>query len=572
MKYLFVTIILFSALFSKDFSLVIEKPFDGALFDVVEDYDRSISAVGFSKSYPSSKVDSTSYTNAFDYLSSVASSHGSQMHLIQVTKYGEILVDKAANLSRYNKAVALIKTPQNGYFVGGYTLDGSMMISRVDANGKIVFTKMFGTKNHDSLHSLIALKDGGVLAIGSSTTTRSSQDNVFETGLGLSDIYITRFSKDGRKIWGKKYGTNHDDKGIDAVESNDGSIIIVGTTEYKDNKNITLLRVNGSGDKIWLKHFDEKSRLMPYKLIRLRDNNFLLSVSKQDEMQKEQIRLIKFNLQEDILIDKEVFTSYSSALLDIQEYSDGGIIGVGYVRDSYNTNALAMFLDANMNMLNQEHFGGKNHDTFHAVSILHNSQAAVVGVNTADYSQESNMWITKLNRDGSMAQISTAIENFFKQLQIIFKDEITQKKIQIRKDLSIEFIDPSLLFAQGVYKLTKEQKEFLNIFGKKLIPFLKANRESIATLEVNGHTSSEWGNNSFTQTYLKNEKLSMNRAYATLSHIFSQQDKASQEWLADVLKGSGLSFSEKINFSNKIENKTKSRRVSFKILLKATKF
>jgi len=572
MKYLFVTIILFSALFSKDFSLVIEKPFDGALFDVVEDYDRSISAVGFSKSYPSSKVDSTSYTNAFDYLSSVANSHGSQMHLIQVTKYGEILVDKAANLSRYNKAVALIKTPQNGYFVGGYTLDGSMMISRVDANGKIVFTKMFGTKNHDSLHSLIALKDGGVLAIGSSTTTRSSQDNVFETGLGLSDIYITRFSKDGRKIWGKKYGTNHDDKGIDAVESNDGSIIIVGTTEYKDNKNITLLRVNGSGDKIWLKHFDEKSRLMPYKLIRLRDNNFLLSVSKQDEMQKEQIRLIKFNLQEDILIDKEVFTSYSSALLDIQEYSDGGIIGVGYVRDSYNTNALAMFLDANMNMLNQEHFGGKNHDTFHAVSILHNSQAAVVGVNTADYSQESNMWITKLNRDGSMAQISTAIENFFKQLQIIFKDEITQKKIQIRKDLSIEFIDPSLLFAQGVYKLTKEQKEFLNIFGKKLIPFLKANRESIATLEVNGHTSSEWGNNSFTQTYLKNEKLSMNRAYATLSHIFSQQDKASQEWLADVLKGSGLSFSEKINFSNKIENKTKSRRVSFKILLKATKF
>ena len=567
MKYILIAFILLTSIYAKDFSIVIDKPFDSALFDIVEDYDRSISAVGFSKSFPSSKVDTTSYTNAFDYLSSISSSHGSQMHLVKIDNYATIEIDKPANLTKYNEAVSLVKTPQNGYFVGGYTLDGSLLISRLSANGKIIFSKTFGTKNHDSMKNIILLRDGGVLTIGSSTTSRSSKDNIFETGLGLNDIYITRFTKDGRKLWGRKYGTEYDDKGIDAVEARDGSLVIVGTTEYDTHKNITLLRLTGNGDKIWLKHYKEKNKLTPYKLIKLRDNNFLLSSSKQNEMNKEQIRLMKFTLQNDVLIDKEIFTSYSSTLRDIQEYSDGGIIGVGSVKDTYNTNALVMILDSTLNMVNQEHYGDQNYDVFNAVTILHNSQAAVAGVNTSQVSQESNMWITKLNRDATMVQISTKVESFYAQLCKIFKKEIDTKKITIKEDLSIEFIDKALLFEQGVYKLTTAQKDFIKLFGKKLIPFLNANKEFISSLEVNGHTSSEWGGTSFTNNYLQNGKLSMNRSYATLSHLFKEQSKPTKVWLAGVLKGSGLAFSKQITFDNKVENKAKSRRVAFKILL-----
>ena len=568
MKYIILILTLISSLYGKDFSIIIDKPFNSFLFDIVEDYDRSISAVGFSKSNANTQVQNTTYTNAFDYLRAASSSHGSQMHLVKVDKTASIIIDKQANLSSYNEAVALVKSPQNGYYIGGYTLDGSLLVSKLNAKGDIIFNKTFGTKNHDTMSNIILLKDGGILTIGSSTTSRSSQDNIFETGLGLSDIYITRFNKYGRKVWGKKYGTEYDDRGVDAIEADDGSIIIVGTTAYDAHKNITLLRVTGNGDKIWLKHYKEKSKLTPYKIIKLRDHNFLLSVSKQNEMSKEQVRVIKFNLQNDVLMDKEIYTSYSSVLRDIKEYSDGGIIGVGYVKDTYNTNALVMLLDSTLNMTHQEHFGEQNYDEFNAVSILHNTQAAVAGINTSEDSQESNMWIVKLNRDATIVQVSTKVENFYKELNKIFKEEIDAKKIQIREDLTIEFTAKGLLFEQGVYKLTKVQEDFLVLFGKKLIPFLHTNKEFIATLEVNGHTSSEWGKkNSFTSTYLKNGKLSMNRSYATLSSLFNSQNKPTQVWLAKVLKGSGLSFSKKVTFDNEVENKVKSRRVAFKILL-----
>jgi outer membrane protein OmpA-like peptidoglycan-associated protein len=90
----------------------------------------------------------------------------------------------------------------------------------------------------------------------------------------------------------------------------------------------------------------------------------------------------------------------------------------------------------------------------------------------------------------------------------------------------------------------------------------------IATLEINGHTSSEWAGINFDNTYLKNEKLSMNRSFATLQYIFKNQDDSTKIFLAKVIKGSGLNFSKKrLTFYEK-EDKEKSRRVSFKIILK----
>lgn len=471
MKHTILILFLFLSLSAKDFSIIIEKPFNEALFDITQDYDRSISAVGFTTEYKQTSNTNTTYTNAFDYLSSLSGSGGSRIALVKVDKNAK-LIDKEIKLQQFSQAVAVVKTPANGYFVGGHTTNGSLLLMKLDSQANIIFTRMFGTSNNDKMTNLILLRDGGVLAIGSAITSRFSNDNIFESGLGLNDIYLTRFSNNGKKLWTKKYGTQHDDTGIDAVEAQDGSIIVVGKTSYKQHNDVSLMRISENGTKIWLKHFKKESKLTPYKILKLRDNNFLLSLSQQNEMNKEQIRLIKFNLQNNVLIDKLIVTSYSSALKDIKEYSDGTIIGVGYVKDTYNTDALVMMLNNTLNMLNQEHYGDENFDIFHTVTIMHNSQAAVAGLHTNPISQESNMWIAKINRDATMAQVSTKIEDFYIALKKLFSDEIRMGTLKIKDDLSLELLDPKLQFNTGEYKLNATQTNFLNRFSKKLIPFL----------------------------------------------------------------------------------------------------
>ncbi|PHS57282.1 MAG: hypothetical protein COB17_06730 [Sulfurimonas sp.] len=569
MHYILALLLLLNITYAKtnDYSIIIDEAFNNALLDVSEDYDRTISAVGFVKAYQSSTMPKgIAYTNAFDYLENLSSSHGPQMHLIKLDKNAKIKLRKSAHMSKFNEAVALVKTPQDGYFVGGYTLDGSLLLLKLNSNGDIILKKEFGTKNYDKMSKLIYLNDGGVLAVGSSTTTRSQNDNIFETGLGLSDIYLARFSKNGEKIWSKKYGTEYDDRGIDAVEAYDGSIIVLSQTRYDKNRDITLMRVSENGNKIWLKHFKNDKDSIAYKLIKLRNNNFVASMSILDDMNKEQIRLIKFDLQKNILRDKTIFTTYSSVIKDIKEYSNSNLIAVGYARDSYNTDGLVILLDSDFGLLKQEHFGQENYDEFNAVSILHNSQAAVVGIHTNENSQESNMWLIKLNRDISIAQLSTKTDDIYKGLSNLFKKEINSKQIKIKEDLSIELVNKDLYFDVSKYKLSEKQKDFLHGFSHKLFKFLKLNQKVINTLEINGHTSSEWANNDFTGSYLNNEKLSLNRAYETLEFMFKLQNNATKEFLSHILKSSGLAYSNKILFSQ-YEDKKKSRRVSFKVIL-----
>lgn len=563
---------IYTALFAKsDYSIIVHKPFNAALFDITQDYDRTLTAVGFSKEYKKSSSTPQSFTNAFDYLASQSSRFGSQMHIIKVDKNADILFSKVAKLSRFNRAIAVVKTPANGYIIGGFTLDGSLIVAKLNANANVVFTKIFGTKNYDRMSNLILLSDGGVLAIGSSTTSRDQSDDMFNSGLGNTDIFLTRFTKNGKMLWSKKYGTGYDDNAIDAVEAADGSIIVVSTTSYNRNRDVSMMRITENGNRIWLKHYQKvgnnDNTILPKKIIRLKDNNFVLLLTQYNHMQKEHIRIIKFDLYQNILIDKEIFTTYPSELNDIKEYSDGKFIAVGYTKDSYDTDGLAMILDANLVMLLQDHYGKENYDLFHAVTIMHNSQAALAGVHTDANSQERNMWIMKLNQDLSVTQIATDADSFYRKLCKLFAAEIEAHTLQIKRDLTIEFIQRDLYFEAGVYKLTKAQELFLKKFSTKLIPFLYANREIIETFEVNGHTSSEWGNVNFETKYLNNEKLSLNRSYAVIYNIFHNEPQQRQKWLAKVLRGSGYSSSKKVVYTQ-FEDKKRSRRVSFKIILK----
>ena len=402
------SILLFTTLFAqtKDFSLIIHKPFDAALFDVTQDYDRTLSAVGFSKEFSQASTSAKTYHSAFDYLSDANGKSGTLMRLLKVNDKAKILLNQNFNLNNFSEAIAVVKTPSNGYFIGSYTMDGSLLILKLNASGNLIFSKKFGTKNYDRMNNLVLLSDGGVLSVGSSVTSRDTSDDMFKTGLGKNDIFLTRFSKNGQKLWSKKYGTIHDDRGIDAVEARDGSIIVLNTTSYDKHTDVTLMRIGENGDKRWLKHYHSKKLITPHKITRLRDNNFVVALSEYDNMKKEQVRLIKFDLYKNILDDQTIFTTYPSVINDIKEFSDGLLMGVGYVKDIYNTDALVMLFDSHLSLLKQEHYGGENYDVFNALTILHNSQVAAVGVHTDADSQEANMWLVKLNKDASMAQIS----------------------------------------------------------------------------------------------------------------------------------------------------------------------
>jgi outer membrane protein OmpA-like peptidoglycan-associated protein len=347
------------------------------------------------------------------------------------------------------------------------------------------------------------------------------------------------------------------------------------------------MRCEQNGNKIWLKRYKTNYYSTAKKILRLRDNNFIISLTQRDDMGADVIRLVKFDLHRNILYDKTISTNYSSALNDIKEYSNSLIIGVGYVKDRYNTDGLVMVLDNSLDMLCQEHFGGENYDVFNGVKILNNSNAIVVGGTTPKNIQSIKMWFAEVTPECKLVKIQDKkvkkaqkqisfssqykqYENlsYYDELVNLFKRDINSKKISISKDLSINFIDNSLLFNVAQYKLTNAQKRYLKQFSKKLIKFLKRHKNNIKEIEIIGHTSSRWGNSSsFSQKYLKNKNLSLKRAYSVSSFIFNNQDLETKKMLASLFKDSGYGFAKKITQNDKEDFKN-SRRVVIKIIMK----
>ncbi|WP_434580203.1 hypothetical protein MLC52_09600 [Sulfurimonas sp. NW15] len=552
---------------SDDFALIIHKPFQSGLVDITQNYDGTLSALGFTYDFKKQSLHADkTYNDPFAYLQNISNKYGAKIELIKVNDKAQIIQSKIIPLTQFAKPASFVKTPANGYIIGGYTMGGSQLLVLLDAALHLQRSVSFGTKNNNTIHKLVSLKDGGVLAIGTSFTSRSTQDNMFQSGLGNDDVCISRFDKDAHLLWTKKYGTQYDDQGIDASEADDGSIIVLSTTHTKMKTAVNISRLTQNGDNIWLKEIPDNGFNEPVSLLRLKDHNFVISLAKTDTMHKKQIRLVKFDIYKNILIDSEISTTYSSQINDLKEFSDGTLIGVGFVRDSFNTDGLAMIISKNLKLLKQEHYGGENYDVFNKAVILANSQVGVAGIHTDKNSNENNMWILKLNKDATIAQIARNTLDFYTQLRQLFQKEIDTKKVIIKKDLTIEFTAKNLYFKAGEYKLGKQQKKFFREFFTKLVNFLYTHRMQVKTLEINGHTSSEWKNSTFSGRFLNNEELSMKRSYEAFKSLFLVQNPTKQKYLTHILKGSGLNYRNRI-ITNHTEHKEKSRRVSLKIIL-----
>ena len=572
MKPLILFILLLTSLYgaiskfaSDDYQVLIGENFDDEAIDIVEDYDYDISLVGYTQDFKTDMKTGGTYTNAFDYLSSIKQNNGEQLRLIKLNSSANIVNDISLKLANFNRGTSITKTVSNGYLLGGYTHAGQMLMTRLDAKGNSYYLKEFGTANFDQLHSLISLPDGGAVAIGTSQTSRDTTDNMFIQGLGRNDIYLVKFRPDGQIRWRKKYGSTKKDIGVDGAATSDGGFILLGLTQEADAFKLWVAKINDTGDTAWVKDFPKTGRQRAFKITRLNGGNYLISASFENRNNQDNIRLIKIDNEGNVLWEHNYFNNANEHLNDINVDMRGNIIGVGYSQNEAqgDTDALVRYYDHRGAMLWERKFGKSRQDAFNAVSLLHDNTFAVAGFSKSFSNKERQIWVMKLNDDGSLVKIKQKRYNtLYQALKIEFKND---KDISIYKNLRI--VHNGLIFKQGSSTLTKQHKAVLKTFMPRLVKVLNNYKQEIKNIQINGYTSTEW-NAPNTQRYLNNAHLSNDRAMHILDYSYALKSlKKHHTWLSQKLSTDGYSYSNLI-VADKKENKIRSRRVEFEIRLK----
>ncbi|MEM9363201.1 MAG: hypothetical protein AAGA43_11225 [Bacteroidota bacterium] len=212
-------------------------------FGVVEANDGGLVMVGASES------------DDFD----ISNSKGSyDFWVVKVNAKGEMLWEKSFGGTGIDKAYAVVKTQDNAYAVVGNTFsvdtdisknngESDVWLIKVSDNGDLLWEKTFGGTAFDAARGLDSTLEGGFVIAGNS---KSLDGNATENN-GENDLWIIKTDAQGNILYEKSFGGADLDFGFDALEDDNGNLVLVGETstslspeiEHQGSTDLVILKV-----------------------------------------------------------------------------------------------------------------------------------------------------------------------------------------------------------------------------------------------------------------------------------------------------------------------------------------
>ena len=320
--------------------------------------------------------------------------------------------------SQDDRGHSLVQLADGGYVLLGYSmsddLDASVnqgqhdnWVIRVDATGQLLWEKSFGFPGHDHAYNIIATQDGGLLFNGFLDVTSSegagasSKIGANSARHGVGEFWVHKIDLEGNVQWRYYFGGTNNDRSYDAVETSEGSFIVVGTSESDDvdisqprgDYDIWVVKLSASGQLVWEKSLGGSAYDGANAVILDNEENILVlghSLSQDYDVSsplgKADAWLAKLNPMGELL---QEFT-YGGTAFDLgrdlvlhQEY----VWLCGYSRsvdidlkENKGDNDVFLF-QLNERLLPDQQFslGGNAADLAHAMTILADQSIVVVG-------------------------------------------------------------------------------------------------------------------------------------------------------------------------------------------------
>ena len=163
----------------------------------------------------------------------------------------------------------VIQLSDGGFAVVGYSKssDGSATVNegqhdnlvlRTDSNGTLLWQKSFGFLGHDHAYNIIATSDGGLFFNGFLDVTASNgqgqegKRSPVSKKHGVGEFWCHKLDSEGNLQWRRYFGGTSNDRSYDAIETQDGNFVVVGSSESQD---VDVSNPKGGYD-IWVVKID----------------------------------------------------------------------------------------------------------------------------------------------------------------------------------------------------------------------------------------------------------------------------------------------------------------------------
>ncbi|WP_444927414.1 OmpA family protein [Microbulbifer sp. TRSA002] len=156
----------------------------------------------------------------------------------------------------------------------------------------------------------------------------------------------------------------------------------------------------------------------------------------------------------------------------------------------------------------------------------------------------------------------------YQTLQQEFAHDLTRWGASLDKQtLAISFNNSDALFKTGDFTLSDNARDIMSSFVPRYIEALTPYMDSIAAIQIEGHTSSEWGDQSAPEAgYFHNLRLSQQRSRAVMQYAHSLLPSQQAVLVRAKVAAVGYSSARPVLDKNGVEDPDRSRRVAFRVV------
>ncbi|MCF7559798.1 hypothetical protein L3X39_04045 [Sabulilitoribacter multivorans] len=224
----------------KEWSHFYGGTFTDTSYDAIQTEDKGYLIIGSSDS---DDVDITGNKGSYDFW------------VVKISENGNFAWEKSFGGSEIDEARAIAKTNDGNYIIVGDTRSSNLDVTnnkgaadlwiiKISPDGNLIWEQSFGGSSFDVGRSVYKTDDNGFLISGNS---RSSDGDVL-SNFGQNDAWVLKIDADANLIWQKTIGGSEIDFANDAVELNDGTILIAGESnsnnfDITENKGFTDLLI-----------------------------------------------------------------------------------------------------------------------------------------------------------------------------------------------------------------------------------------------------------------------------------------------------------------------------------------
>ncbi len=346
------------------------------------------------------------------------------------------------------------QTPDGGYIFVGSTnsTTGSysnnhggfdILVIKINSTGGLEWQKLFGGTAMDFGRSIVTTSDGGYIVAGYTAST----DFDAVGNHGNKDYLLLKLNSLGNVEWKKCLGGSLDDYCDTVINTSDGGYALAGYSGSHDgdvtavlpNSGCWILKLNGNGNIIWQKSFQNNTYSTEYKIDieQCLDNTFLIEYAASSPnginvgnatYYYSDIFIKKIDSSgNNVLFQRHYGGSFGEGGVEITPTSDSGFILVGssmsndldvsghhgYPSDTNgngNTDLWVMKADSNGNIQWQKSLGGTINDYGKSVKTTADGGYIILGSTSSNDDDvvgnhglySSDYWLIRLDSSGSV--------------------------------------------------------------------------------------------------------------------------------------------------------------------------